>query len=573
MAIKNNDQKLLDRILDDERKRRAPNLAMEDYFNYFVADNALKDLDMDADELRDGIVDGAHDCGVDGIWSFVDGRYLTADFQVGRVGRTPTLQFIIMQAKTSPGFQETALEKLHFHLPQLLDVHRTDDDLAPSTNAKLLDRTARFLRCLELLASSFPNIVVRVIYASTSADRPHPNVKSKGNRLIRELGKLASGSKCTIEYLGAAELRELSARSATVVADLVFTETPMSTSMGEAYVCLVRLEEYHKFLTTENGALRLELFESNVRDYAGRTTVNTAISETLRASQSEDFWWFNNGVTIVAAEARIAGKRMVLKDPQIVNGLQTSTEVYHYFQDNTRREDRSLVVKVVVPPESGTRDRIITATNSQTQLPPGALRATEKIQKDLEEALALDGYYYERRANYYRNLGFPIEQVVGMARLAREFQAAALGEPHNALLLSERLLLEDSHYFKIFTSEHDIAVYRTVLDIHIRVDALLAPYAAHGKLLGDTTENWRYHLAYMASFPLTRSRKPTIKALAQAEPQELDDDQIQRLYELLDGSYRSALKSNRRSGVDRLARDPDFTERIRQAVLGDPGLW
>ncbi|WP_435260346.1 AIPR family protein [Streptomyces sp. 1222.5] len=184
-------------------------------------------------------------------------------------------------------------------------------------------------------------------------------------------------------------------RIAKAVAQLVFTETPMSTSLGEGYVCLAQLDEYYRFITSENEALRLELFESNVRDYAGSTSVNNAIGETLKSATGEDFWWFNNGVTVVGDAAQIAGKKIVVKDPQIVNGLQTSHEIYSYFQNGGHHRDRSVLVEIVVVPESGTaRDRIIRATNSQTQLPAGALRATESIQKDIEESLNHAGGYY-----------------------------------------------------------------------------------------------------------------------------------------------------------------------------------
>ncbi|WP_309228498.1 AIPR family protein, partial [Streptomyces lunaelactis] len=62
--------------------------------------------------------------------------------------------------------------------------------------------------------------------------------------------------------------------------------------------------------------LRLELFESNVRDYAGSTAVNNAIGETLKSGTGEDFWWFNSRVTVVAAATQIAGKKIAVKHPQ-----------------------------------------------------------------------------------------------------------------------------------------------------------------------------------------------------------------------------------------------------------------
>lgn len=244
MATQNNDQRLLDRILDDQRRRLAPDQRMDDFFNYFSASTAMQDLDLDVDELRDGIVDGSHDCGVDGIWVLVDDRYVSANIERHVNIRANKIELVILQAKTSPSFQETAFDKLYYHLPLLLDMSRDTDGLAESTNAKLIDRTGRFLSTLEALASSFPTVFIRVIYASRSAEAPHPNVRSKGNRLCRVLAKVASGTKCSVDYLGAAELRELSARGATVISEVAFTDMPMSTSLGEGYICLVRIDEY-----------------------------------------------------------------------------------------------------------------------------------------------------------------------------------------------------------------------------------------------------------------------------------------------------------------------------------------
>jgi len=568
-STQNNDQRLLDRILEDQHRKLAPEKSRDDFFTFFSADKALQDWDLDNDEIMDGIVDGAHDCGIDGIWTFVDERYITADAHQYLPSRAGKIELVLLQAKNSPGYQETVIEKLHFHLPTLLDMSRDEGELSPHTNAKLLDRTRRFLHILEELASSFPQVRVKVIYTSKAAETPHPNVKAKGDRLRRELAKITSDTSADIEYLSAADLRERTARGARAVAQLVFTETPMSTSLGEGYVCLARVDEYYRFITSDNEALRLEMFESNVRDYAGSTAVNTAIGETLKSGTGEDFWWFNNGVSVVADAAQIAGKRIVVKDPQIVNGLQTSHEIYSYFQNGGQHRDRSLLVKIVVAPESGTaRDRIIRATNSQTQLPAGALRATESIQKDIEESLTHEGgYYYERRANYYRNLGFPIARVVSMTRLAREFTAFAQRDPHTALRHSEALLLDDERYTQIFSPRHNLDLYRLCLDVHARLRSFLTQYTEDRPLLGETLENWLYHLAAMSSYTLTRLRQPNMKDLLNIDLDHLSDDLMSRMAGTLEQNFKSALRHNKAGGVDRIARTPDFTTRLRQAVI------
>ena len=91
-------------------------------------------------------------------------------------------------------------------------------------------------------------------------------------------------------------------------------------------------------------------------------------------------------MSILAAKPTLSGKTLTLEDPQIVNGLQTSTELHKYFQSqNTEEDDRAILVRMIEPSDSASRDRIIKATNSQTKISAASLRATEKIHRDIEE--------------------------------------------------------------------------------------------------------------------------------------------------------------------------------------------
>ncbi|WEO98869.1 hypothetical protein A6P39_035185 [Streptomyces sp. FXJ1.172] len=275
--MQSNDQRLLERILEDQHRKLAPDKSRDDFFTFFAADKALQDWDLDNDEITDGIVDGAHDCVIDGIWTFVDERYITANANQFLPSRAGKIELVIVQAKNSSGYQESVIEKLTsiFRLCWIWAGRRRIS--VPHTNAELLERTRRFLHVPEELASSFLQVHIKVIYANKSAETPHPNVKAKGDRLRRELSKITSDTRADLEYLNAVDLRERTARGAKAVAQLVFIETPMSTLLGEGYVCLARLDEYYRFITSDNEALRLELFEANVRDYAGSTAVDNAI--------------------------------------------------------------------------------------------------------------------------------------------------------------------------------------------------------------------------------------------------------------------------------------------------------
>ena len=101
-------------------------------------------------------------------------------------------------------------------------------------------------------------------------------------------------------------------------------------------------------------------------------------------------------------------------NPLVVNGLQTSYEIFNHFSAGASRDDkRTLLVRVIViDAESATSDKIITATNSQTKIEAINLHATEQIQRHIEMALKAHDLYYDRRKNYYRNQGISIQKIV-----------------------------------------------------------------------------------------------------------------------------------------------------------------
>ncbi|MFE2498942.1 hypothetical protein [Streptomyces scopuliridis] len=157
--------------------------------------------------------------------------------------------------------------------------------------------------------------------------------------------------------------------------------------------------------------------------------------------------------------------------------------------------------------------------------------------------------------------------VVSMARLAREFTAFVQREPHTALRHSEALLLDDQHYSQIFSSRHNLDIYRLCLDVHTRLRSFLTQYAEDRPLLGETLENWLYPLSAMSAYALTRLRQPTTRDLLNIDLDHLSDDLMSRMAGTLEQNFKSALRHNKAGGVDRIARTPDFTNRLRQAIV------
>ena len=86
---------------------------------------------------------------------------------------------------------------------------------------------------------------------------------------------------------------------------------------------------------------------------------------TLSDSESPEFWWLNNGITIIGTHAHIVGNAISIENVQIVNGLQTSESIYNYFNESKiKSDDRSLLVKIIISNDVNARNSIIYATNN-----------------------------------------------------------------------------------------------------------------------------------------------------------------------------------------------------------------
>ncbi|MFC8299169.1 AIPR family protein [Micromonospora orduensis] len=459
-----NDVILLESMLEQDRRRSAPTMALAEHHTFFVAKHYLRQhFSPGHDDLLSGIVDGEGDCGIDAIHLFANSMCVRDDTPLGMLGRRTRLELVIMQTKNTAGFTEPPIDKLLVSLPKLLTFGRDEEALAESANPRLIEVTRRFLetyRALEL-----PELQINVIFAALRAQDVHPGIQRKAKELERCLSQLFSACEPRVRFLGAVEISNLARHATSITRKLLLAENPISTDMAGGYVAVVRLADYEKFITGRYGELDSLLFEANVRDYEGETAVNQSIQDTLeRPDPAEDFWWLNNGVTIVAEKVQPANKMLELKSPQIVNGLQTSTEIYKRRSSNSSADRRSVLVKVIEAQDNAARERIIRATNSQTAFGPSTLRATDQVQRQIEEYLGSKGLYYERRRRYYFNQGRPVDKIVSIDQMGQAVLSILVQTPHIARS-SPSTIFDQGIYEKVFAPDRELPTYYACVKI------------------------------------------------------------------------------------------------------------
>lgn len=517
-----NDKIILEQILEQQQQERAPTSAKSEFFELFVAEQVLKEHDLGYDELESGLMGGGQDGGIDAMYVLVNGELAQDDFDLGPLKKNVLIEAVLVQAKLSDGFGEGAIEKLTAATEDLFNLAKDLDALKSIYNDGLRSAAENFRRIYKGLASKFPTLRFRYIYASKGAE-VHPNVQRKKDILGEKLHGLFSQAEYVFDFLGASDLLALARREPPTAYELTLAENPISSAGEVGYVSLVKIRDFDRFLRNESGHLRRNLFESNVRDYQGSTTVNEEIAQSLRA-KGEDFWWLNNGVTIVATKATVSAKTLTLEDPQIVNGLQTSTEIFRYFRDaNTEGDDRNLLVRAIVPTKAESRDRIIKATNSQTSIPPASLRATDKIHRDIEEYLRPYGLFYDRRKNLHKNEGRPLEQIISISFMAQAIMSILLQRPDDARARPSSLLKKDDDYLKVFSLALPIDVYRVCAFLVKKVDTLLR---ANGTLDARERNNLRFYVAMHVAALAVGQPAPSASQIAALKVDAVDDTAI-----------------------------------------------
>ncbi|MDX2033562.1 MAG: AIPR family protein, partial [Blastocatellia bacterium] len=366
-----NDRLIISSLIKQKQADMAAEMAESKYFELFSAIEILKDHDLSYDELNSGLIGAGNDGGIDSIFIFLNSELVREDSEASLLSkkRKNSLDLHIIQSKKTAGFSEEAMNKIISSTDEIFDLSVSLDALGRSYNKELVGAIEKFRQVYEQVVATFPELSFSYYYV-TLGDEVHPNIAKKADRLRQSIVRLFDNAQFKFSFIGARELLRLARKEPFTSYELEFTENPISTETG-SYVCLVPLGNYYKFITDDKGGVKKHLFDANVRDYQGDVIVNEAIQGTLKKPGKEDFWFLNNGVTIVCPKASASGKKIIIEDPQIVNGLQTSYEIHAHFsrQRQEHAESRKILVRVIVEQDAAARDNIVRATNSQTSIP------------------------------------------------------------------------------------------------------------------------------------------------------------------------------------------------------------
>ncbi len=250
-----------------------------------------------------------------------------------------------------------------------------------------------------------------------------------------------------------------------------------------------------------------------------------------------------------------SGKTITVENPYVVNGLQTSTEIYKYFKDaNTEGDERSVQVKIVVTTEPKSWDRIISASNKQTNIPNASLHATEQIHRDIEDFLKPYQIYYDRRKNFYKNEGKPIDKIISIGQLAQAVMAVMLQRPNDARARPSSLLKRDEDYEAVFSSKYDLRIYQVCASVLKKVDAFIKSEQAG--LESRDRNNVKFHLAMLAAMRVVGKKRVNRKDMNSIEVDQIDQKLLGHCLDSVYQKYRDL------GGTDQVAKGAEFRDSL-----------
>ncbi|WP_162276821.1 AIPR family protein [Mucilaginibacter pedocola] len=481
-------------------------------FELFCATMITKQLNVSFEDIQDSLVGGGNDGGIDAFIILINDDCINSLDQLSsiKINGDTKLHILINQSKRENSFTESTIDKLLASVPIIFSFCSVKE-LNLRFNQGLLEKVLIFRKLWESLALKGGHITVSYSYSCLASERTFSKAyEHKIEQLVRDTKSQLNVSKvnCTFANLSCTELLKSYQYAKSNRLKLTFKQPPLSISYGKSgigYIGVVKLSDFYDFIK-ENGNIREDLFESNIRHYQGEVDVNNKIKNTLLNDTVRDFWWLNNGVTIIATDPYPFGESLTIDNIQIVNGLQTSYSIGQHY-NSPQEEHRSVLVKVVINSDKETVDKIIASTNDQNAVSPTLLRASDDTQKNLEMYFLSKGYFYDRRKNFYKNQGKPLNKIVSIQFTAQAIESVLYSNPSAARSKPTTLIKDNSSYKRIFNTDISFEAYLRCCQIVQNTFELFSKEQNNTRI---AFSNFKLHIARIYASLLLQ--KPTFQA-------------------------------------------------------------
>lgn len=408
-------------------------------FIYYCLSRILK---IDNNEISSSITDGRFDKGIDAV--YIES---TVDRKIIHLFQMKCLKEFKPTARNFPS-EET--NKILSFLDALL---KTSEEMKDTCNNFLYLKVQTIW---DLLSQEVYDIH---IHLCTNAQKLEDSHRDEFYRALKQRSEHFALHEYDLSTLSALELG--SKKSDKTLSLKLFEENNFERTDGvvRGLIGTVKAQELISFLTDpiRAGCIDESLFEENIRLYLGeKNEINSKIYSSALSQNSSEFWYLNNGITIVCDSYKYLNNQssapVTVKNPQIVNGGQTSFSLFEaYNKDFKRLEKVKVLVKIIETEDSKFRSRIAEATNSQTMIRSRDLRSNDAVQLKLEDSLKDLGYFYERKHNQHADK--PHATRIDARKAGQIMFSYYHKEPEKAKSASEKVFGE---YYDLIFDPHSI---------------------------------------------------------------------------------------------------------------------
>jgi AIPR protein len=565
-----NDELALQNNFENWSKNRFPNAPKDlNVWEYYCVEQFARPFDLGDGELKSGMIGGGGDGGVDAFYILANGELVDTETEI-KPKQKPEFKLVIMQVKSNEGFSPEAVDKLFWFIDDLLDLNKSKADYHSTYNDDLTSLMRLFKDKFGIVIGETPPLSIEFTYIIKKDVPPNSDCLKAKSRVIDRCKYHFSQAEPKFSFANATALwTQVQTRSPNKKI-LQWASQPMSTAEGE--IGLVTLPDYYSFISDADGRVAERFFDSNVRGYWPHSRVNKDIAKTLCGTSGPEFWLLNNGITILAEKSNTTSGFLELEiyDPQIVNGLQTSRQIYSYFAGNggEKADARRLMVRVIKSSDKPTRDAIIKCTNSQNEMPAEALRTTDAIHRQLEGAFHTKGLYYDRRKGYYREKGKPVESIISVIDVAQAMIAVVLQRPDDARARPKGYLVNDEKYDSLFGKKSS-GEDRYSLTVYIKAVELVRWVGQFLDKVEDETihrRNLLFYVAMYAACEICSCVRPSSSLIESIDLSSLESDWLEKPWGRVSKKYQSlADKRINKEGekdFDKVAKGPDLLKAI-----------
>ena len=404
-------------------------------------------LDLDVDEAFDCLTDGGGDFGVDAlhITEEIDGEFGVTLFQ-GKYKNS---------LEGNSNFEQNGIEAMVNAIRHIFD---------PSANLGAINDRLRIK--VEQARSLIRDGFIPRVRAIACNNGLKWNAEAQA-----AIDRSGFGDQVTWEHVNHDVLVNILQRIKPVDETLRLAGKALVEDMNFSRVCIGRIPVAEVAALMKTHGERL--LERNIRRYLGLhgNRVNEGIRTTLRSNEPANFYFFNNGLTLVCDDfaynaLQNSDFQIKVENLQIVNGGQTCMTIFKTAEElqkegKTLPPEAAVLVRIYKLPK-GNEDivlQITHATNSQNPVDLKDLRANDAKQQQLEQSIQDMGYSYRRKR--MDTAAKPTDITTGAA--AEAVLAVWRQAPHQAKFLTRE------HFGKLY----DIIFTESLNGAQVVIAALL----------------------------------------------------------------------------------------------------